>query len=276
MQVQRLASFSNQAEGGNPAGVVITEAPLTAARMQQIAKEVGYSETVFAVPEANGRWRVRYFSPAMEVPFCGHATIALGAALAMREGDKEFPLQINQGLISVQGRRDGSLYAATLSSPPTRSGPLAPSLLAEVLELFALQADDLDSRIAPAVAHAGGDHALIVLKSRQRLSAMQYEMQPGAKLMLRENWLTILLGYAETPQRFHTRNIFASGGIYEDPATGSGTAALAGYLRDIHWPHAGRLEVHQGDDMQQPSRLLADITPQAGAAIRVSGSVRSL
>lgn len=47
--------------------------------MLAIAKEVGYSETAFLVKQADG-WRVRYFAPAREVPFCGHATTALGAA----------------------------------------------------------------------------------------------------------------------------------------------------------------------------------------------------
>ena len=51
--------------------------------------------------------------------------------------------------------------------------------------------------------------------------------------MQREGLVTILFGWAESAQRFHTRNPFASGGVYEDPATGAATAAFAGYLRDI-------------------------------------------
>ena len=84
----------------------------------------------------------------------------------------------------------------------------------------------------------------------------------------------MLLGYAETRQRFHTRNAFAYGGVYEDPATGAATAALAGYLRDIGWPHAGAIEVIQGEDMGMRSRLRADFTPQPGSSIRVSGTAR--
>ena len=56
------------------------------ARMRAIAAEVGYSETVFAAPHGEG-WRVRYFAPQIEVPFCGHATIAPAAALALAHGD---------------------------------------------------------------------------------------------------------------------------------------------------------------------------------------------
>ena len=81
MDVQRIAAFSDGPSGGNPAGVVLCDALPAAVRMQAIAAEVGFSETVFAAP-AGGGWRVRYFAPEIEVPFCGHATIALGAALA--------------------------------------------------------------------------------------------------------------------------------------------------------------------------------------------------
>lgn len=80
MEVRRIAAFSDGASGGNPAGVCIAELLPAVSAMQRIAAEVGFSETVFAAP-IDGGWRVRYFSPESEVPFCGHATIALGAAL---------------------------------------------------------------------------------------------------------------------------------------------------------------------------------------------------
>ena len=67
--------------------------------MQALAAEIGYSETAFAFPIDDG-WRVRYFSPESEVPFCGHATIALGAVLAQVNGDNAvYKLQLNQGNI---------------------------------------------------------------------------------------------------------------------------------------------------------------------------------
>jgi PhzF family phenazine biosynthesis protein len=92
--------------------------------------------------------------------------------------------------------------------------------------------------------------------------------------MQREGVVTVTLAYAETAQLFHTRNAFASGGVYEDPATGAATAALAGYLRDLGWPHPGFIEIVQGEDMGCRSRLRADIGPQPGTSIRVSGTAR--
>jgi PhzF family phenazine biosynthesis protein len=273
MQIERISAFSYGEIGGNPAGVVIADLLPTSDEMQAIAKEVGYSETTFATRE-DGAWRVRYFSPEAEVPFCGHATIALGAALAKRHGDGEFKLTINGGEISVAGRRGAGLFAAALQSPPTRSAPADPHATAETLALFGLEADHLDDRVPPALIHAGADHLVLMLRDRATLAAMRYPFESGRTLMRRNGWGTVLLGYAESSQLFHTRNAFAAGGVYEDPATGASTAALAGYLRDLGWPHGGRIDVQQGDDMGMPSRLRAEMSRQPGASIRVSGTAR--
>jgi PhzF family phenazine biosynthesis protein len=217
---------------------------------------------------------VRYFSPASEVPFCGHATIALGAALAAREGDGVFALQLNDAAITVEGRKQGELYAAALQSPPTRSRAVDRALLDEALSLFQIKASELDTRIAPAHAHGGADHLVLMLKDRARLAAMDYDLARGKALMDKAGWVTILLGWIESNSRFHTRNAFASGGVFEDPATGAATAAFAGYLRDIGWPHGGAIDIVQGEDMGSRSLLHADIPVEPGSSIRVSGTAR--
>lgn len=273
MEVLKIAAFSDGNSGGNPAGVVITDQLPSASEMQQIAAEVGFSETVFAAPISMG-WRVRYFSPESEVPFCGHATIALGAALAHSNADGVFSLTLNHAQITVEGRRDGEVFAAALQSPPTRSALAPARLVAETLALFGYTADDLDPSLPPALAHGGADHLVLGLNSRALLAAMKYDLDQGRDLMNREGLVTILFGYAESPQRFHTRNPFASGGVYEDPATGAATAALAGYLRDIGWPHGGIIEIIQGEDMGIRSRLRAEFSPVPGSSIRVSGTAR--
>lgn len=275
MQILRLAAFAEGAEGGNPAGVVLLDALPDAAVMQQVAAEVGYSETAFAARQGDG-WRVRYFSPGSEVPFCGHATIALGAALALRHGDGEYALQLNQAAIRVQGRREDGRIAATLQSPPTWSRAIAPEWLEEALQLFGLSTADLDPVLAPAHIHAGADHLLLPLRSRSRLAAMHYALDAGRELMHRAGWITIALVWAESAQRFHARNAFASGGVYEDPATGAAAAAFAGYLRDAGWPHEGAIQIVQGEDMGMRSLLRVDMAPAAGSPVLVSGDVRLL
>ena len=273
MDVLKIAAFSDGDSGGNPAGVVLGEKLPGVDVMQRIAAEIHFSETAFAAPAGAG-WRVRYFSPESEVPFCGHATIALGAALALKHGDGVFALTLNHADITVEARAGDGLVTAALQSPPTRSMPAPLQLVSDALALHGYTSDDLDERIPPAIIHGGADHLALVLKSRERLAAMSYELDAGRNLMNRAGLVTILLAWAETPQRFHTRNPFASGGVYEDPATGAATAAFAGYLRDIGWPHGGVIDVLQGEDMGMRSRLRAGIPPPPGSSIRVSGTAR--
>ena len=273
MDVLKIAAFSDGDTGGNPAGVLIGDVLPDAAEMQRLAAEVGFSETAFAAPDGD-KWRVRYFSPETEVPFCGHATIALGAALALRNGDGVFALSLNQAEITVEGRRSGSTISAALQSPPTRSKPASPALVSAVLALFGYAPDDLDMRLPPALVHGGADHLALALKSRSALAAMAYDLSAGRTLMTREGLVTILFAYAETNCLFHTRNPFASGGVYEDPATGAATAAFAGYLRDMAWPHGGAIDIVQGEDMGMRSRLHAEVPPTPGSSIRVSGTAR--
>jgi PhzF family phenazine biosynthesis protein len=283
-EVLRIAAFSDGDEGGNPAGVWIGTALPPDAEMQRLAHEVGFSETAFAARKAGSDgFRVRYFSPEAEVPFCGHATIALGAALARGFGDGVYPLTLNQASITVEGRRDGvsaegvgvdGLTSAALQSPPTRSEPADPPLVAAALALFGYSEADLDSRIPPGLAHAGNDHLVLALASRDLLAAMRYDLQAGRELMLAHGLVTIVLVWAESGRLFHTRNPFAVGGVYEDPATGAGTAALAGYLRDLGWPHGGAIDVVQGEDMGMRSRLHAEIGAERGGSIRVAGTAR--
>ncbi|EQB2597169.1 PhzF family phenazine biosynthesis protein [Aeromonas salmonicida] len=289
-ELVRIAAFSDGLQGGNPAGVWIGASLPGAHEMQHIAAEVGFSETAFAAPMSTPlpqgaqaveptaklrEWRVRYFSPEAEVPFCGHATIALGVALARRFGEGEYGLHLNQAVIRVSGWLDGEgHWQAALQSPPTHSKPAPAELVAAALDLFGYTPADLDPRIPPALIHGGADHLVLALNSRAALAAMEYELEQGRTLMRREGLVTILLAHAAREQLFHTRNPFAYGGVYEDPATGAATAAFAGYLRDIHWPHGGIIDIFQGEDMGMASHLHAEIPAEPGSSIRVFGRAR--
>lgn len=275
LDILRLSAFSDADQGGNPAGVWIGEIFPDDTTLQATAKEVGYSETVFAIPEGDG-WRVRYFSPQAEVPFCGHATIALGAALAGRYGEGEYRLYLNNAQISVEGHRQGALTCAALQSPPTHSQPVSREVLSQTMGLFDLQAEDIDLRIPPALINGGAQHLVLALNRRETLKNMRYDFDAGRELMVREGLVTILLVFAESPRLFHTRNPFAFGGVYEDPATGAASAAFAGYLRDIGWHHGGAIDIVQGEDMGSRSRIRAEFSDVPGSSIRVSGTARAL
>lgn len=135
MNIQKLSAFTRHGQGGNPAGVLIADSLPNAAMMQSVAAELGYSETVFASPQGQS-WRTRYFSPESEVPFCGHATIALGAALAREKGNGRFHLSLNNVEINVDGQYNDGAMVATLLSPPTQSRRLTQEEILDTLGLF--------------------------------------------------------------------------------------------------------------------------------------------
>lgn len=273
MEVLRIAAFSDNNTGGNPAGVHIADELPPVATMQAIAKEVGYSETAFAKPDADG-WRVRYFSPESEVPFCGHATIALGAALTMRNGAGVFPLTLNEAAITVEGFSKVDESFGALQSPPTFTKAASSQMVAEALTIFGYTENDLAPELPPVFANGGANHLIIGLHSRKALRAMNYDLDIGRAFMNKEKLVTVMFVFSETQQIFHSRNAFASGGVFEDPATGAATAAFAGYLRDIQWPHGGSIDIVQGEDMGSRSLIHADISEEKGSSIRVSGAVR--
>ena len=278
MTIYRVAAFSVDGKGGNPAGVMLLDAPETATNMQRIAAEVGYSETVFAVPvdRAKMTWRTRYFSPETEVAFCGHATIALGAVLGRHVAPGAFKLDLNETSITVAADLSPAGMSITLWSPPTSSRDATAKERDGALDLLGLSRTDLDLRLPPAHIHGGADHIVLALKDRAVLAAMDYDLNAGRAFMHRHNLVTIMLVHIENDSVFNARNAFASGGVLEDPATGAAAAAFAGYLRDINWPHGGHLTIHQGYDMNTPCEIHVELTNVTGASVKISGTARTI
>jgi PhzF family phenazine biosynthesis protein len=273
--VLRLAAFSKNGQGGNPAGVAFYDSMPSAEEMMSIAKEVGYSETAFLVKQNDG-WRVRYFAPEMEVPFCGHATIALGAALGERFGEGTYNLTLNNSAITVHASKTDLGMAATLQSPETWSKDAPTDYTEKILNAFQLKREQLDERFPIRIAGAGASHLVIFVKERQTLADMKYPFDEVRALMAEQNLVTISLLWQESGSVIHSRNPFAAGGVYEDPATGAAAAALAGYLRDMGWNGSQTFTILQGEDMGVPSRLTVSFTPKTGESISVSGEVRHI
>ena len=276
MNILKLAAFSQNGQGGNPAGVAFYDEMPSAEEMLKIAAEVGYSETAFLVKQADG-WRVRYFAPKMEVPFCGHATIALGAALGERFGEGTYKLILNQNQISVRAEKSSSgAFGSMLQSPETWSEDAPKEYVDKVLAAFGLSREQLNPNFPVYFAFAGAKHLILVVKDRKTLADMRYEFNIVQELMAEKELVTISLLWQESNDVFHSRNAFASGGVYEDPATGAAAAALAGYLRDIEWKGANSFTILQGEDMGSPSRLSVSYTSEIGASIAVQGEVRHI
>ena len=93
-------AFTDRAFAGNPAAVVLPGTPLPDALMQRIAAENNLSETAFAVAEASG-WRLRWFTPTVEVDLCGHATLATSFVLAQQGHAGPFRYHTRSGLLTA-------------------------------------------------------------------------------------------------------------------------------------------------------------------------------
>lgn len=280
-EVLELASFANGAAGGNPAGVAFPDAFPPDVEMLRIAAKIGHSETAFAVPQHDGAWRVRYFAPEVEVPFCGHATIALGAALGTKNGEGSYRLVLNGATIAVEAwRAADAAWGATLVSPPTWSRPAPQPLVDDMMAAFGLDEADLEPQFVPALAHAGATHLVLALRDRQTLARMDYDLSRAKALSVEHGLVTINLVWRAPDGVIHARNAFPVGGVVEDPATGAAAAALGGLLRDrglLDFKDGlATFSIHQGDDMGSPSRIKVEATAHEGAGIRVSGAVREL
>ncbi|MEV6515846.1 PhzF family phenazine biosynthesis isomerase [Micromonospora chalcea] len=274
MDILRYAAFTADPAGGNPAGVVLNATGAGDAEMQQVAAQVGYSETAFLAPGEGGRFTVRYFSPKAEVPFCGHATIASAVAYAERHGPGVLHLDTRAGLVAVATsvQADG-ITTATLTSVAPRSVPLAVDELAALLAALRWSPDDLDPALPPRVAYAGAWHPIVAAASRQRLAELDYDMAALSALMAERDWTTIDLVHRESPLVFHARNPFPPGGVVEDAATGAAAAAFGGYLRELGLVRPpATVTVRQGEDMGRPSLLTVGIPADPGAGIAVTGT----
>ena len=224
----------------------------------------------FAAPSGN-YWLTRYFSPESEVPFCGHATVALGAVFAEEQGPGRYLLSLLDGEIEVEASMKDGIGYSTLRSLPTRNTPAPESLIEEALSLFGYSGNFLDPNLPPTFMSAGAEHLLLALDSRERLRAMDYDLEQGRTFMRRHGLVTVALVWREAERLFHARNAFASGGVIEDPATGAAAAALAGMLRDRGILGRGELTILQGADMGRPSRIVVTYEGPPGSPVYVSG-----
>ena len=274
MKIERISAFSVNGTGGNPAGVAIGGALPDAAEMARIAGEVGYSETAFAARDGEG-WRVRYFSPESEVPFCGHATIALGAALGARHGAGRYDLILNDARITVDAVEGEDGWRAALMSPPTETQALDPALQSGAFEVFGVTEADLDPELPVVRASAGADMLIIPLASRERLARLDYDQAAGKALLDAHGIIGAYFVKRTAPREFDVRMPFPTGGVFEDPATGAAAAAFSGWLRDSG-RLTGEITIRQGEDMGMPSLLIANSDATEGAPVRVEGATRRL
>ncbi|PZE82725.1 PhzF family phenazine biosynthesis protein [Curtobacterium sp. MCBD17_032] len=272
VEVLRYTAFADPdagAAGGNPAGVVLDAAALSDDEMLAIAQRVGYSETAFVTGADGDRIRVRYFSPAAEVPFCGHATVALAVAVAERQGPgrRVFVTQSGDVVLDTSDSAGRVQVAMTSVEPATRALP--DDRLVPLLDLLGLVRDDLDAAHPPLEAFAGNWHPVLVLADADLFHQFRFAPAALADLMRRSGWpATVTVLHPVVPGEYEARNLFPVGRITEDPATGSAAASVGAYLREIGAAAPGdRVVIRQGRHVGRPSVLLVDVPASGGVTV---------
>jgi PhzF family phenazine biosynthesis protein len=269
------SAFAAGPSGGNPAGVVLDARDMDDAARLAMAADLGYSESAFLVPRAEpGHYDIRYWSPQAEVPFCGHATIASGGALADAGVTGPVVLHTVSGPVTLETAVDAAGHTtATLTSVEPAVTEAEPALVDDALAALGWSEAELDPALPPRVAYAGARHLVLAAAGPERLANLDYDFDALRALMLDADLITVDLIWRQDATTFRARNPFPVGGVVEDPATGAAAAALGAYLRELGavTPPV-RVRVLQGHDIGRPSELLVDVQGPDDPRLRVTGA----
>ncbi len=223
MRIWVVDAFTDRVFSGNPAGVVPLERWLPDATLQAIAAENKLPETAFVVPTGlKGNYQLRWFTPTVEVPICGHATLAAGAILLteMDLGLEVVVFDTQAGALVVRATPEGY----TLDLPRrTRSNWAIPDKLIEALG-------------RPHIVEGFvGEYATIVLASEAEVRELKVDFGAIDRLVRgpRQGCLSVTAPADEgKPYDFVCRFFGPGVGIPEDPVTGSAFADIAPYWCD--------------------------------------------
>jgi len=268
MKVYVLNAFVKEGSGGNPAGVVIAEADFPAAEeMQRIAAQLGYSETAFVLRRPQG-FSLRYFTPVCEVPMCGHATIASFAMLALLGlSDGEYAAHTPQGMINVALKNDEVWIDMPL---PRCLRALSREEYCALYAAYGLKVPEVICKLPPMMAACGLADIMLPVDTEAELNRAQQDEQ-------RVSCLTQHLGSVGVhmfclPRQgaaAKCRNFAPACGIPEEAATGTASAALAGYLYAQGVLLPGEYSFIQGEGMGRASEIKVRI--QQGGAVKTGG-----
>ncbi|AXX92029.1 PhzF family protein [Malaciobacter molluscorum LMG 25693] len=273
MKVEKVSAFAYENRGGNPAGVLILDETLSEKQMLEIAKEINYSETAFLLKQGNS-FRIRYFSPETEIVFCGHATIASGFVLGQKFGLGMYDLVLNDDKIQIEVTKNNNKIFTSINSVKTYTYEIEEDYINNIIGAFSFTRNDLNEKYPIKVSFSGINNLILFVKNKNTLQEMKYDFEEVKELMINKNIVTINILWEENKNLFHSRNAFAYGGVYEDPATGSAAISLGEYLRSMGIKKSGEIEILQGFDMKQPSQLFVSFNEVPNSSIKVSGTCR--
>ena len=279
-QFYQLDVFTDKPLAGNPLAVVTDGDGLSVRQMQAIAREMNLSETVFVQKPTGNRAlaRLRIFTTKRELPLAGHPVVGTWFLLAQlgvvpaQEGSVHVLQQTGAGVLPVEIEfRQGRPVRVAMTQKPAEFRParMDRSALARAL---GLSARDLDPSLPIEYVSSGIFSLLVPVRRRSVLQSV--EANPPALRRLLRNSATMAYCFAVERGNIVFARGMCPGEVGEDPATGSAAGSLGAYL-----VHQGRLklavplEIHQGIEMQRPSRIRVEVLAQHGRLVpRVSGT----
>lgn len=214
-------SFTDQPFKGNPAGVHLSERPPEVDRMQSIANELNLSETAFVSPASpSDSYSIRYFSPIMEIPLCGHATLAASKVLFEKYELEEIEFHTGAGLKLLIRKIDGLIEMRFPVYELTKSD--APAAMLAALGV---------SRVNYAGYNEETKILMLEIASADELVAMKPNFSALLESHQSINGVSVT---AKATDRFdfYSRFFWPWSGGEEDPVTGAAHTFLAKYWAD--------------------------------------------
>lgn len=221
-----LSVFTRHGVGGNPLGVITDVSGLPEARMQQVAADLGFSETVFLDWREGGVPVARIFTPARELPFAGHPLVGSAYVLDVLGPGGPGRLRCAVGEVVYRANRE----SVTIETP--HGQPVQPSSL------------EVDGAVSAWVVSMPMEYHVVQLPTPADVASFA----PSADLEL------YLWAWEEEGHAIKARFFAPEFGLVEDPATGSAAVALSQALSAMGMK-AGRVEIHQGDEIDAPSTI---------------------
>jgi trans-2,3-dihydro-3-hydroxyanthranilate isomerase len=254
---------------GNPLCVFESGVAFDSATMQALARQFNLSETTFILPSEKADARVRIFTPSYEMPFAGHPT--LGTAQVCRAlglGGESLRLEMQAGIIPIEA--SGRSWRLEANAASWREVAESRQTVAATL---GLDAADIAER--PLWVKAGREQLIVPLASEAAVRRTAPRAEALA-LMKSEDGSSMVYVFAFAGERrILARFFFPSGAsLLEDPATGSATANLGGWMLALKRGVPGRFEISQGECVARPSSLVLEL--DAERRIFVSGAVIEL
>jgi trans-2,3-dihydro-3-hydroxyanthranilate isomerase len=286
--------FTDRIFAGNPLAVFPEGDGIDDVTMQQIAREMNLSETVFVLPptdESQALKRLRIFTPGAELPMAGHPVVGTWHVLARRgvvmppasgAGVVRVRQELKVGVLPVDiefAQGEPVRVVMTQSTPRVGAGLDEAGAAAEALRLAR---EDVGDDLLPVVVASTGVPFLIVpVRSRAALSRVKTNGAALGALLARTDahGVYAVTREAHAADALVSARMFAddSLGVGEDPATGGAAGPLAAAL--VHYGVASasggvaRFVIEQGVDMGRPSRIEAEVEGEAGAVrvVRIGG-----